>query len=60
VREVFRHRQNEMGAFDVVVRVNRPFDRSHYAVVREELLQHLSRLPKCQKSSSGSSAPISS
>lgn len=57
VREVFRHQQHETGAFDIVVRVTRPFDRSQSATVREELLMHLSRLPKCQKSSSGSSAP---
>lgn len=57
VREVFRHRQHTAGAFDIVVRVTRPFDRGHNALVREELHTHLSRLPKCQKSSSGSSAP---
>ncbi len=57
VREVFRHQQHTAGAFDIVVRVTRPFDRGHNALVREELHTHLSRLPKCQKSSSGSSAP---
>jgi len=56
VREVFRHHQHETGAFDIVVRVIRPFNRDHHVAIREELLTHLSGLTKCQKSSSGSSA----
>jgi len=57
LREVFRHSQHEIGAFDIVVRVTRPFSRNQYAAVREELLKHLSSLPPCQSFSSPSSAP---
>lgn len=57
VREVFRQHQHEIGAFDLVVRVNRSFDREQHVAVREELIQHLARLSKCPDSSSTSSAP---
>lgn len=53
VREVFRLHQHQIGAFDLVVRVNRLFDRGQHALVRDELLNLISRLPKCQNSSSG-------
>lgn len=60
VREVFRQAQHTLGACDLVVRVSRGFGREDFSRVREELLQHLSRLCPCPSSSSPSSAPISS
>ena len=53
LREAFRHSQQELGNFDIVIRVNRPFDRFQAGPVREELLKHFSRISKCQNSSSG-------
>jgi ribonuclease P protein component len=54
VREVFRHRQHDIGAFDIVVRVTRPFMQTRAAVVRDELTTHFVRLSQsqCQKFSS--------
>ena len=50
VREWFRERQHSIGAFDMVVKVVRPFDRAQYYAVREEFIQHLARLSPCPDS----------
>lgn len=46
VRETFRQHQHQIGAFDIVVRVTRPFEREQHAAVHEELLKHLVTLSK--------------
>ena len=53
LREAFRLQQHQIAALDIVARVTRKFDRSRARQVREEFTQHLSRLSKCQNSSSG-------
>lgn len=53
LREIFRKQQHQIAALDIVARVTRKFDRSQAPSVSEEFTQHLSRLSKCQKSSSG-------
>ena len=48
LRELFRKQQSKLGSVDLVIRVQRPFNRLAYAVVAQEFSDHMNRLARIQ------------
>jgi len=49
LRELFRHHQAQLRSVDIVIRTQKPFNASHYAVVKEEFMGFVARLAAKQQ-----------